>query len=139
MAIRQRTASPVTTGPKLIAWVAAQARKGATVVGVCDGVWVLARAGLLEGREATGHWYSFDDLRKAYPKTQWLRNKRYVADGKVVTTTGVTATIPVSFALVEAIEGRENGFRRADRDLGAPADGIPGPLTRRATPSFHSC
>lgn len=81
--------------PKLLAWVAAQARKGATVVGVCDGVWVLARAGLLEGRNATGHWYSFDDLRKAYPKTQWLRGKRYVADGKVVTTTGVTATIPV--------------------------------------------
>lgn len=96
--------------PALIAWVAAQARKGATVVGVCDGVWVLARAGLLEGRNATGHWYSFDKLRKSYPKTQWLRNKRYVADGKVVTTTGVTATIPVSFALVEAIAGREQAL-----------------------------
>lgn len=103
--------------PKLLAWVAAQARKGATVVGVCDGVWVLARAGLLEGRNATGHWYSFDDLRKAYPKTQWLRGKRYVADGRVVTTTGVTATIPVSFALVEAIEGRERAVALA-RSLG---------------------
>ncbi|MEM5433332.1 DJ-1/PfpI family protein [Cupriavidus oxalaticus] len=99
--------------PKLLAWVAAQARKGATVVGVCDGVWVLARAGLLEGRQATGHWYSFDDLREAYPKTQWQRGKRYVADGKVVTTTGVTATIPVSFALVEAIEGRAKALALA--------------------------
>lgn len=43
--------------PKLIAWVAAQARKGAKVVGVCDGVWVLGRAGLLDGRNATGHWH----------------------------------------------------------------------------------
>jgi len=99
--------------PKLIAWVSAQARKGATVVGVCDGVWVLARAGLLDGRQATGHWYSFDDLSKAYPHTQWQRGKRYVADGKVVTTTGVTATIPVSFALVEAIEGRDKALALA--------------------------
>ncbi|MBP0624091.1 DJ-1/PfpI family protein [Cupriavidus consociatus] len=99
--------------PKLVGWVAAQARKGATVVGVCDGVWVLGRAGLLEGRNATGHWYSFDDLRKTFPKTQWLRGKRYVADGKVVTTTGVTATIPVSFALVEAIQGREKALTLA--------------------------
>lgn len=103
--------------PKLLAWVAAQARKGATVVGVCDGVWVLARAGLLEGRNATGHWYSFDDLRKAYPGTKWVRRKRYVADRKVVTTTGVTATIPVSFALVEAIGGRERAVALA-RSLG---------------------
>ncbi|WP_245176175.1 DJ-1/PfpI family protein [Cupriavidus sp. AcVe19-6a] len=99
--------------PKLLAWVVAQARKGGTVVGVCDGVWVLARAGLLEGRQATGHWYSFDDLRKAYPRIQWQRGKRYVADGKVVTTTGVTATIPVSFALVEAIAGRDKALALA--------------------------
>lgn len=91
--------------PTLIAWVLAQARKGATIVGVCDGVWVLARAGLLNGRKATGHWYSFQDLRKKFPQTDWQTNRRYVADGKVITTTGVTATIPVSFALIEAIAG----------------------------------
>jgi putative intracellular protease/amidase len=93
--------------PALLAWVAAQAHKGATIVGVCDGVWVLAHAGLLEGRRATGHWYSFDDLRKQFPQTDWQRNRRYVADGKVITTTGVTATIPISLALVEAIAGHE--------------------------------
>ena len=96
--------------PVLIAWVAEQASKGATVVGVCDGVWVLARAGLLEGRRATGHWYSREDLRKKYPRTDWQLNHRYVADGRVVTTTGVTATIPVSLALVEAIAGREHAL-----------------------------
>lgn len=91
--------------PTLIAWVTAQARKGATIVGVCDGVWVLARAGLLNGRKATGHWYAFQDLRKKFPQTDWQTDRRYVADGKLITTTGVTATIPVSFALVEAIAG----------------------------------
>ncbi|MBN3723227.1 DJ-1/PfpI family protein [Burkholderia sp. Ac-20379] len=106
--------------PTLIAWVAAQARKGATIIGVCDGVWVVARAGLLEDRRATGHWYSMGDLRKKFPNTRWVDDKRYVADGKVVTTTGVTATIPASLALVEAIAGHEQARKVAER-LGRPA------------------
>lgn len=99
--------------PVLVGWVAAQARKGATVVGVCDGVWVLARAGLLDGRRATGHWYSRGDLGKKFPKADWQKNLRYVSDGRVVTTTGVTATIPVSLALVEAIAGRDRALALA--------------------------
>ncbi|KVN29615.1 transcriptional regulator [Burkholderia pyrrocinia] len=106
--------------PTLVAWVAEQAKKGATIIGVCDGVWVVARAGLLQGRRATGHWYSMSDLRKKFPGTQWVDGKRYVADGKVVTTTGVTATIPVSLALVEAIAGRDRALQVAGK-LGRPA------------------
>ncbi|MBN3848856.1 transcriptional regulator [Paraburkholderia sp. Ac-20342] len=98
----------------LVSWVAEQAKKGATIVGVCDGVWVVARAGLLDGRRATGHWYSMGDLRKKFPKTNWVEGKRYIADGKVVTTTGVTATIPASLALVEAIAGRERADELAE-------------------------
>ena len=105
--------------PALLGWVAAQAGKGASVVGVCDGAWVVAGAGLLRGRHATGHWYSFDALVRRYPETQWLRDRRYVVDGPIVTTTGVTASIPVSLALVEAIAGGERAEAVA-RDLGAP-------------------
>jgi transcriptional regulator GlxA family with amidase domain len=76
----------------LIAWVAAQAKKGATIVGVCDGVWVVANTGLLSGRKAVGHWYSFDDLKKKFPKTVWVQDMRYLADGRVVTTAGVIAS-----------------------------------------------
>ncbi|MCG2578757.1 DJ-1/PfpI family protein [Dechloromonas sp. XY25] len=96
-----------TEDAALIAWVTAQARKGAIIVGVCDGVWVVANAGLLAGRRAVGHWYSFDDLASKFPKTKFVRNTRYIADGPVITTTGVTASIPVSIALVEAIAGRD--------------------------------
>jgi transcriptional regulator GlxA family with amidase domain len=95
-----------TEDPTLLAWVTAQAAKGAKIIGVCDGVWVLANAGLLRGRRATGHWYSFGDLEKQFKETTWVRNQRYVSDGNVVTTTGVTASMPVSLALVEAIAGR---------------------------------
>lgn len=94
-----------TEDPTLLAWVTAQAAKGATIIGVCDGVWVLAHAGLLKGRRATGHWYSFNTLEKRFSQTTWVRNQRYVVDGTVITTTGVTASIPVSLALIEAMAG----------------------------------
>ena len=92
--------------PRLLEWVRFQARRGATVVGICDGVPVLANAGLLAGRRATGHWRSIDGLERRHPDTRWIRNRRYIADGNVITTSGVTASIPVSVALIEAIAGR---------------------------------
>ncbi|HEY2388848.1 MAG TPA: DJ-1/PfpI family protein [Candidatus Binatia bacterium] len=92
--------------PEVLAWIRGQFERGATVVGVCDGAWVLAHAGLLDGREATGHWYSARGLRTTFPHVRWTRDRRYVVDRRVVTTTGVSASIPVSLTLVEAIAGR---------------------------------
>ena len=94
-------------------WVRAQAGKGAITVGVCDGVWVLADAGMLKGHRATGHWHSLDALARKSPDTTWVRNRRYVVDGPIVTTTGVTASIPVSLALVQAIGGIDLATRVA--------------------------
>jgi transcriptional regulator GlxA family with amidase domain len=96
-----------TTDPTLINWITFQAAKGASIFGVCDGVWVVANAGLLKGKKAVAHWYSLDDLERQFPTSTWVRNRRYLADGQIVTTTGVTASIPVSLALVEAIGGQE--------------------------------
>jgi transcriptional regulator GlxA family with amidase domain len=93
--------------PVVLDWVKLQAARGAIIVGICDGVPVLANAGLPEGRRATGHWRTIDALERKHSGTQWLRNRRYVADGNVITTSGVSASIPVSVALVEAIGGRE--------------------------------
>ncbi len=103
-----------TEDAALLAWVSAQASKGATIVGVCDGVWVLANAGLLENRKAVGHWYSFERLENEFRQTEWFRDTRYVADKNRITTTGVTASIPVSIAIVEAIAGREIAQELAD-------------------------
>ena len=90
----------------LLGWLRLQARRGAIIVGICDGVPVLANAGLLAGRKATAHWRTIDGLEARHRETRWLRNTRYVADGNVITTSGVSASIPVSVALVEAIGGR---------------------------------
>jgi transcriptional regulator GlxA family with amidase domain len=92
--------------PAVTAWLAAQARSGATAIGICDGAWVLAAAGLLDGRTATTHWFSRDRLQKTVPGMTWARDRRYVADRGVVTTSGVSASLPLALTLVEAIAGR---------------------------------
>lgn len=112
--------------PRLLAWVAGQARKGAVVIGICDGVWVLARAGLLDGREAVSHWYSRSALAEGFSDVRWRQDRRYVADGNVVTTTGVSASIPVSLALVEALAGRSRAQALA-RELGEAEWGVDHP------------
>lgn len=104
-------------GGPIIDWIRSQSAGGATIVGICAGAKALGRAGLLDGRLATSHWYDVKRLRRAYPTMKWVKDRRYVADRRVVTTTGVTASLPVSLAIVEAIGGREPA-RQLSTDLG---------------------
>nr|WP_315471894.1 DJ-1/PfpI family protein [uncultured Rhodoferax sp.] len=90
--------------PQVLAWVGAQARKGAVVMGVCSGAMVLGHAGLLASRQFTGHWYDRNTLKKN-PQAVYVPHRRYLFDRAVVTTTGVSASVPVSLAMVEAIGG----------------------------------
>lgn len=92
--------------PALVRFVAAQAAAGAMIVGICDGAKVLAQAGLLDGRRATAHWYSRSQREHDFPAVRWQDGRRYVVDGKLVTSSGVSAALPVSLALVEAIGGQ---------------------------------
>ena len=94
-------------------WIVAQHRKGATIVSVCNGSLTLAAAGLLDGRRATAHWSGIPDLQAEHPTMQWVPDRRYVVDEGVMTTTGITATIPAMAALVEAIAGRAAAERVA--------------------------
>ncbi|GAB6194796.1 DJ-1/PfpI family protein [Lysobacter xanthus] len=91
--------------PTVVAWIAEQARKGATVVSICDGAFTLGATGLLKGRWATAHWASESMRLQMFPTTHWVRNTRYVADGNVVSSAGISAAMPTSLALVEAIAG----------------------------------
>lgn len=91
----------------LNAWLRDQAARGATIVSICDGAQTVARAGLFDGRRATGHWASLAALEKAYPHTEWVRDRRFVQDGRIISTTGVSASIPVSLALIEAVGGHD--------------------------------
>ncbi|HEU4991697.1 MAG TPA: DJ-1/PfpI family protein [Luteimonas sp.] len=93
--------------PRMLAWLRAQHAKGATIVSICDGALVVADAGLLEGRRATAHWATDGHRRKTWPGTQWLSDARYVVDGDIASSAGISAAMPVSLALVEAIAGRD--------------------------------
>jgi putative intracellular protease/amidase len=101
--------------PLLLDWLRAQADKGATVVSICEGAWVLANAGLLEGKHATTHWFAMKSITEKFPSTTWVRNSRWVVDGKMMSTTGVSASVPASLALVEAIAGQAVAERTAQR------------------------
>ncbi len=96
--------------PALLAWLREQAKKGATIVSICDGAWVLAHAGILDGHEATAHWFSRAALADQFPNVRWLQNRRWVDDGSVISTSGVSASIPASLALIERIAGRERAL-----------------------------
>jgi putative intracellular protease/amidase len=100
-----------------VAWIGEQAATGSTIIGVCEGVKLLGAAGLLDGRRATTHWHAIDALQEAHPTMIREIDRRYVVDKGVVTTTGVTASLPVSLALVEAIAGAERA-RALAADLG---------------------
>ncbi|MCZ8350451.1 MAG: DJ-1/PfpI family protein [Rhizobium sp.] len=87
----------------IVAWVSRQYRSRAFIMSICEGAWVAAKAGILDGRQATTHWYAMDKIEARYPKATWVENRRYVVDQNVMTTTGVTASLPASLALVEGI------------------------------------
>lgn len=101
----------------LVDWLRQQAAKGATLVSICNGALVVAQTGLFAGRSATAHWSTEDERHRRYPAVHWVRDRRYVADGGWISTTGVSAAVPASLALIEAIDGRPEAERIA-QDLG---------------------
>jgi putative intracellular protease/amidase len=103
----------------VLRWIRSQAARGATIIGVCAGAKVVAAAGLLDGRRATTHWYYLDELRGRHPAVRTVADRRFVVDRGVATTTGITASMPMTLALVEAIAGRDKALAVAT-ELGVP-------------------
>ncbi len=93
--------------PEVIAWVAATSAKAALTASVCTGAFLLAEAGLLDGRTATTHWEDIADLKAGYPMVNIVADQRWVDEGSVVTSAGISAGIDMSLHLVERLAGRE--------------------------------
>lgn len=106
--------------PVALDWIRAQAAKGAMAIGVCAGAKVVAASGLLDGKRATTHWYYLKDLRSKHPTVRYVADRRIVVDGRVATTTGISASMPMALTLVEAIAGRDKAEALA-RSLGRDA------------------
>lgn len=83
----------------VVAWIVAR-RDTPLVASVCTGAFVLARAGLLDGRSATTHYSRLDELREQHPEVNVVEGVRVVDEGEVVTAGGVTAGIDLGLHLV---------------------------------------
>ena len=77
------------------------------VTSVCTGAALLARAGLLDGRDATSNKRAMDWVAEQGPSVSWIRSARWVDSGRVVTSSGVSAGIDMALTLTERIHGRE--------------------------------
>ena len=91
--------------PRLIDWIRAQDAQTTLTTSVCTGAFLLGRAGLLEGHRVTTHWGSIERLRRAFPGVTVLDNVRFVDDGKIVTSAGISAGIDMALHLVARLQG----------------------------------
>ena len=98
----------------LRAWVAAQAARGAVILGVCAGSELLAASGVLEGRRATSHWSLIERLGRTYGGTDWRPGVRYVEDDDIITTAGVTSGVAGALRVVERLAGPAEAARVGD-------------------------
>jgi transcriptional regulator GlxA family with amidase domain len=103
------------TDPHLVAHVARLAQGARRVTSVCSGAFILARAGLLDGRRATTHWNVCDVLASAFPTVQVEADPIYVRDGNVWTSAGVTAGMDLALALVDDDHGHDVALAIARR------------------------
>jgi putative intracellular protease/amidase/YHS domain-containing protein len=93
--------------PRLVGWVKKAAGEAEVTLSVCTGAFILAKAGLLDGKAATTHWGAIAELRKEYPKVTVHADRRWVDNGKVVTAAGVSAGIDASLHVVERLLGKD--------------------------------
>jgi len=94
-------------------WLRRQSRIVRRYGSVCTGAFVLAAAGLLDGKRVATHWNSTARLAAAYPRTCVEPDAIYVKDGRLFTSAGVTAGMDLALAMVEEDHGRELALRVA--------------------------
>jgi transcriptional regulator GlxA family with amidase domain len=87
--------------PGLIKFVRQALGRYRRVAATCTGAFVLAEAGVLDGRRATTHWYHARDLRARFPKVKVEEDRIFIVDGPVWTSAGMTAGIDLALAMVE--------------------------------------
>ncbi|HEY8616421.1 GlxA family transcriptional regulator [Phenylobacterium sp.] len=86
---------------RIVAWLRRRAPSVRRLASICSGAYLLAEAGLLDGRRATTHWGRSDDFARRYPKVRLDADRIYVRDGEVWSSAGITAGIDLALALIE--------------------------------------
>ena len=97
----------------LLSWLRVRAETAELVSSVCTGAALLARAGLLDGRRATTNKRAFDWVESQGPRVKWIREARWVEDGKFVTSAGVSAGIDMALGLIARMHTTESAEKVA--------------------------
>ena len=92
--------------PRILAWIRERAAKAEHVLSVCNGAFILARTGLLDGLTATTFYDLIPELRETAPKTRIVTDQRFVDNGKIITTAGLSSGIDGSLHVVELLRGK---------------------------------
>jgi len=100
---------------KLVDWLREAGGRARRLVSVCTGAFLLAEAGLLDGKKATTHWMDVERLRDQYPLVAVEPDAIYVRDGSVSTSAGVTTCMDLALSLVEEDYGRKIALAAARR------------------------
>ncbi len=111
-----RGTRPAMADKRTLAFVRAQATSARRICSVCSGAYILAAAGVLDGKRATTHWGRTPDFRTRYPQVRLEPDQIWTRDGKVWTSAGITAGIDLSLALIADDLGEEVA-RRAAQEL----------------------
>lgn len=98
---------PLLERPDVIDWIAARSAGAELTLSVCTGALLLAKAGLLDGLEATTHWGALDLLAEIAPDVTVQRETRVVDNGDLITSAGVAAGIDMTFHIVARMLGNE--------------------------------
>jgi transcriptional regulator GlxA family with amidase domain len=99
----------------LLKWIANKSTRTRLTGSVCTGSSLLGKAGLLDGREATTHWYAFDFLRQAAPAAYIHKDLRFTIDGPILTSAGISAGIDMALHIVSYFFGTRLGRQQLTR------------------------
>ncbi len=99
--------------PVMLSWIKKNFDKAELVLSVCTGALILAKAGMLENLEATTHFMAVEALQKMAPTAKVSGEKRWVDNGKIILSAGVSAGIDMSFYVVSKLQGKEVALEAA--------------------------
>ncbi len=94
------------SSPATMQWIKESAARADYVLSVCNGAFILAKAGLLDGLKATTFHRLIDDLKEAAPKTSVVSDQRFVDNGKIITSAGLSSGIDAALHLLSRIYGK---------------------------------
>jgi len=97
----------------VIQWINNESISPGIVASVCTGAFLLAKAGLLSCKSATTHWEDITDFKSMFPDLNVIENKRWIDEGQIVTSAGISTGIDMSLHLVSRFEGDDLAVKTA--------------------------